>query len=467
MKEAYKIVFSYMQGRRAGFRPLPVDSSAGHNSPEQTSLTMPGQLDVPIQHEMTDQEPATDASSDAMPVPSESMTTLPSGEPLPAGVFSWVLQRDRRPLPNPTEDEIRARMGRAFLVQLNITHAGVALGFSAYTGLWRSLQRHTGFIPSIVPDTLWVFTSFVALVVFSLLIVRAFRYPHLLKRDFTNNRLTSFFASPAIVMGTLALSVPEFAHTIIGMRTIFYALLLYQTSLALYWYGDWLFATGYSLRAIHSSYFMATTEFFILGALGALVDCSNLAKMSLSVGILFWLLVFVAVFAFLSKTLADAGEKATPTMFLFIAPPATAAIAHMNLLEAAGQKPLMDDFTWFFVSVTFFIYLLLMRVFRQYWTRRFSITWWAYIFPLSTAANLATVVAGTLDQGLPWVIATIATCVATLMIVIVVMLTVRKVGQGAVPRDDNAIRAHYQKLMDKEWEAKKASVGQHVFDRDL
>lgn len=366
-------------------------------------------------------------------------------------MFRRAMTRDVRPLPSPTPKQVETRMGRAFLVQLNITHAGVPLGFAAYTALWRSLQLNSPLsIPAAIPDVLWVFTAIIAAVLYFLIILRAVKYPHLLKRDFTNNRLTNFFASPAIVTGVLALSVPEFARTDIGLRIIFYTLLLYQTALALYWYGDWLFATGYSLRAVHSTFFMATVEFFVLGALGVDASAPQLARVSFSVGVLFWLLVFIAVFAFLSKTLADAGERPNPTMFLFIAPPAAAAIARIRMVTEMRGDVATDDITWFFTSVTLFLYLLLARLFPQYWARKFSIAWWAYIFPLSTAANLATVLAGNLDAGIVWVIAAFATSIATFMIVIATILTVRKVIEGKVPNDEKAIKAHYQALMDKE-----------------
>jgi len=352
-------------------------------------------------------------------------------------LFDWILSRDRRPLPQPTKEQIRVRMGSAFLVQLNITHAGLALGVSAYAGLMDTLAGYM-LVPGIVAFVLWILSATLAIVVFSLLIVRAFRYPHLLKRDFTSNKYTSFFASPAIVMGGLATSVPQAFNNQTVLRVVFYGLLAYQTVLALYWYGDWLFATGYSLRMVHTTYFMATTEFFVLGYLGALIHLDDLAKISLHTGILFWIVVFIAVFQFLSKTLADNDEKATPTMFLFIA----------------------DEFTWFFCSATLFIYLLLIRVFRQYWTRRFSVTWWAYIFPLSTAANLAAKVAYEVDLPVPWAFAVLATIMATVMISVVAALTMRAIAQGNLPRDDNSIRAHYQKLIDKEIEAKRNLMAQ-------
>lgn len=368
-----------------------------------------------------------------------------------------IFRRDTRPLPTPTRDEIRACMGSAFLVQLNITHSGMALGVSAYASLMHTLSTQTGVVPEMVAFVLWMISASLAVVIFTLQIVRAFRYPHLLHRDFTSNKYTSFFASPAIVMGGLAITVPTAFHTLLGMRVVFYALLAYQTLLALHWYGDWLFRTGYSLRSVHPTYFMATTEFFILGALGAKVKLDDLAKVSLSVGILFWLLVFVSVFAFLSQMMKETGEALTPTMFLFIAPPATSAIAHMDLQRNVGGV-VMDDFTWFFVSVTLFIYLLLIRLFRQYWTRKFSVTWWAYIFPLSTAANLASKVAYEVDLFVPWAMATIAVVVATVMIIVVASLTLRAIAQGKVPYDDGAIRYHYRKLQDREKLMKEAAL---------
>lgn len=368
-----------------------------------------------------------------------------------------VFSRDKRPLPKPTREQWQARMGNAFLVQLNITHSGMALGVSAYASLMHTLSTQTNMVPPIIAFVLWMISATIAVVVFSLQILRLIRYPHLTKHDFMSNQFTSFFASPAIVMGGLAISVPEAYKSMFGLRVVFYSLLAYQTILALHWYGDWLFRTGYSLRSVNPTYFMATTEFFILGALGAEVKLDDLAKLSLNVGIVFWLLVFVSVFAFLSKTMQEMGEKKlNPTMFLFIAPPATSAIAHMDLQRNIGGV-VLDDFTWFFVSVTLFIYLLLIRLFRQYWTRRFSVRWWAYIFPLSTAANLATKVAYEVDMFVPWAMATVAVVVATVMIIVVACLTLRAIAQGKVPDDYQAIRVHYQRLTDRDEERSKAA----------
>eukprot|EP00171_Calliarthron_tuberculosum_P020790 IDg20790t1 len=112
-----------------------------------------------------------------------------------------ILRRDTRPLPTPTREQIRERMGSAFLVQLNITHSGMALGVSAFASLIHTLSTTTTMVPPIFAFVLWMISASLAVVIFSLQIVRAFRYPHLLKRDFTSNKYTSFFASPAIVMG--------------------------------------------------------------------------------------------------------------------------------------------------------------------------------------------------------------------------------------------------------------------------
>ena len=367
-------------------------------------------------------------------------------------MLSRTLSRDPRPLPEPTIEEIEQSFGSLalFFIQFNISHAGIALGCSAYAAMWRALQGNVRSftIPAMIPDIFWWFAVLVSVLLYFLLGVRALIFPVLIKRDFINNRLTNFFASPAIVISTLATSSPSYLQVGAARRAVFYGLIVYQLLLSLYWYGDWLFATGYSLRSVHSLYFMATVGFFVVATLGATVGATSTARISFFVGIIFWLLVFIAVFSFLSKTLSDAKERPQPTMCLFIAPPASAALAWIALLRAESADVVVDNVAWFFLSLTLFLYMLVARLFPLYWKLDFNVAFWAFTFPLCTAGTLATTYAGIEQEPVPWVLAGIAAIIATLLLFIIFVLTVRAIIDGSIPKDDIAIKTQYRSLVD-------------------
>lgn len=157
---------------------------------------------------------------------------------------------------------------------------------------------------------------------------------------------------------------------------------------------------------------------------------------------LFWGIVLVTFFQFLGKSLG--GRKPQPTMFLLIAPPAGTAIAHMQLQASAGRR-VMDDLTLFYCGVTLFLYCLLIRLFRQYWTNSFSASWWAYIFPLSTAANLSIRVANEIRTLAIWIIAGIAATIAHFMIFVVTGLSIWAAWNGNLPSDETALRLQSEK----------------------
>lgn len=330
----------------------------------------------------------------------------------------------------------KRRRWKSFLIQFNVTHVGIALGFSAYSSLFRTLATY-GKIPDIAAIIMWYIAVAIALVVFGTLALRMLFYPHLIRYDFQLSLRTPFFTAPAIVAAALTASSPPKYQSQLALRIAFGILLLYQTIFALYYYARWLFSSRDTLRKARATLFMSTTEFFVLGYLGALVGFDELGRISLSIGLLFWAIILVAFFQFLSIALG--ADKPTPTMFLLIAPPASTAIAHMQLNRNAG-KPALDDFTWFFVGITLFFYLMVIRLFRQYWTGVFRVNWWAYIFPLSTAANLATRIANEMNLTIIWVVSYVATSVASLMLLVVTCLTVHAAIHRKIPFDKSALK---------------------------
>lgn len=144
------------------------------------------------------------------------------------------------------------------LVQFNITHAGMALGCSAYSAFLRTSAMFN-LIPSMVATIMWTIAVVVAIFVYSVLILRSVKYPHLARHDLEDSYRTPFFVTPAIVASGLTASSPPIIRSNIAIRAAFLALLAYQCVFALFWYGRWLFYPSHTLRRVRATYLMATT----------------------------------------------------------------------------------------------------------------------------------------------------------------------------------------------------------------
>jgi tellurite resistance protein len=78
--------------------------------------------------------------------------------------------------------------------------------------------------------------------------------------------------------------------------------------------------------------------------------------------------------------------KFTPTLFIFIAPPAVAMISYVRM---TGH---FDFFATMLLDLGLFFTLLVLFMFRSFLGLRYFISWWAFTFPL-TAVTIATMVA--------------------------------------------------------------------------
>jgi tellurite resistance protein len=364
-----------------------------------------------------------------------------------------VRRRRRRwgVLPRPSYAEVAdLGAGTRFLVQFDIRHVGMPLGFSALTLMWRALAVHFSRpgVPSGVWYGLWYFTAGLASFVFGLLVVRATLFPHLLYREFQNSVLTNIFASPCIVAAGLIVAVPPVIRNETVTEVVLFILLAYHMLLALVWYGDWLYATRHTLRRISALYFMAVVNFFTLSSVAAACRKIELARYLFMLGCLFWLLIFISAFSFLSNSFAEGTETPSPTLFLFLAPPASAALSCLATSRASAET-LLSDKLRFFAAVTCFTYLLLLRLFAVFYRLRFTVAWWAYVFPLGNAGALAVELTSVYDDArVAVLVAVVAVTVCMLVVVLVSGLTARAVWKGELPKSELALRMHFQHLQD-------------------
>lgn len=269
---------------------------------------------------------------------------------------------------------------------------------------------------------------------------------------------------PVMIGALCIITTPPFLRTLNQFVVGFYILSAYQVGLTLYLYGEWLFGT-HPTGSIHPLVFMQTIGFFLLANIGGSAHLVDQAYGMVSVGCLFWLLVFITNFQHLSPALDKRSERPQPTFFLFIAPPAQAALAFVVLQKAesvaeavaAGGDPaaistllsFQKEMSWprlaeAFLYIDLFLYLLMFRLFPTFWTQKFSVSWWAYIFPLSAAAS-STIWRYKAQRSVAWgVLAALLALVACVAMIVVSCFTVWALASGRTPNNPTCLVGYYR-----------------------
>jgi tellurite resistance protein len=95
-----------------------------------------------------------------------------------------------------------------------------------------------------------------------------------------------------------------------------------------------------------------------------------------SIGVVFWLVLLSIIFYRIFFH-APLPERLLPTLFILIAPPAAGFIAYTQLISG------VDSFARVQVNIALFFTLLLVSQLRRFAALSFSLSFWAYSFPLA------------------------------------------------------------------------------------
>lgn len=343
---------------------------------------------------------------------------------------------------------------RLCVAQWDMSHNAIPLALFAYTGLLQTLSVTSTALR--IPAAVWTaafFVSLLALAVSALLtLLRVAIHPAGLAADFRSPRLVNFFFLPSIIGSLALLTAPPFLRSYAASVVGLYLLAAYQSILALYLFGEWLFKKPIT-GSIYPLVFMQTIAFFLLSILASTLHLPEHAVAMLSVGSLLWAIVLVTNFQHLSESLSSVSERPAPTFFLFIAPPAQAVIAVLFLSFATSptstppppgsfldvaQITEFPELSKAAMYVDLFLYALMFRLFPTWWRTKFSVAWWAYVFPMSAATCAVAWRLHVSNSVFFLVLACGLFAVASFAVGVVACVTVWAVATGRLPR--NAMR---------------------------
>ncbi|CAN8312068.1 unnamed protein product [Cochlearia groenlandica] len=273
-----------------------------------------------------------------------------------------------------------------FLLRFPIGCFGICLGLSSQAVLWLALATSpaTNFlhIPPLINLAVWLL-SLVALVSVSFTyILKCIFYFEAVKREYFHPVRVNFFFAPWVVCMFLAISVPPvLSSTRKPLHPAIWCVFMAPYfCLELKIYGQWLSGGRRRLcKVANPSSHLSIVGNFVGAILASKVGWNEVAKFLWAVGFAHYLVVFVTLYQRLPTSEALPKEL-HPVYSMFIAAPSAASIAWNTIY---GQFDGCSR-TCFFIAL--FLYISLVVRINFFTGFKFSVAWWSYTFPMTTAS---------------------------------------------------------------------------------
>lgn len=271
-----------------------------------------------------------------------------------------------------------------------ISFFAMVMGLSGLTIAWEK----AGEVFALTSPVCLPLMGVTALVFVGLVLVygaKLVRYPGAVLGELRHPVKLSFF--PTITISLILLSICTLAPLpglSLGLWVVGTAGHLLFTFYVL---AVWINHEHFEIHHLNPAWFIPVVGNILVPIAGVAHGFHELSWFFFSIGLLFWLILMAIVFyrMIFHHPLPD---KLLPTLFILIAPPAVGFIAYHQL---TGE---LDAFARILYYAGLFLTLMLVTQLNRFTRLGFSLSWWAYSFPLAaiTVATLVMVEA----LGGPW-----------------------------------------------------------------
>jgi tellurite resistance protein len=213
-------------------------------------------------------------------------------------------------------------------------------------------------------------------------VMKIIKHPEAVKKELHHPIRISFFATFSISL--LLLSVVILPHAKDISFIIWAVGAVVHLGITLYILTSWLTHTHFEITHMNPAWFIPIVGNVIVPIAGVSHGYSEVSWFFFSIGILFWIALYTIVLNRLSFH-HPLPEKLWPTLGILIAPPAVGFVAYIKL---TGD---VDSFARILYYVALFKFMFIMVQYKRLSKIEFSLSWWAYSFPVA-ALTIASMV---------------------------------------------------------------------------
>ncbi|KAJ1264286.1 hypothetical protein BS78_09G251700 [Paspalum vaginatum] len=306
-----------------------------------------------------------------------------------------------------------------FLLRFPISAFGMCLGVGSQAMLWKSLQEEPamGFLrvsPAVNHALWWVSVALMALVS-AIYLLKVVFYFEAVRREFYHPIRVNFFFAPWIACLFLVKGLPHPVWTV--HHVVWYALMAPIFCLDLKIYGQWMSGGDRRLSKVATpTNHLAVVGNFVGALLGARMGLREVPIFFFAVGLAHYVVLFVTLYQRL-PTNVQLPKELHPVFFLFVAAPSVASVAWARL---CGEFNYGAKIAYF---ISLFLYMSLVVRINFFRGVRFSLAWWAYTFPMTSAAIATTLYATAVTNVVTRALAVGLSGIATVTVVGVLAAT--------------------------------------------
>ncbi|KAF3592743.1 hypothetical protein DY000_02026178 [Brassica cretica] len=305
-----------------------------------------------------------------------------------------------------------------FLLRYPISTFGMCLGVSSQAIMWKTLAtaEPTKFlhVPLWINQALWFISVALVFTIAIIYLLKIILYFEAVRREYYHPIRINFFFAPFISLLFLALGIPPSVMTELP-QFLWYLLMFPFICLELKIYGQWMSGGQRRLsRVANPTNHLSIVGNFVGALLGASMGLREGPMFFYAVGMAHYLVLFVTLYQRL-PTNETLPKDLHPVFFLFVAAPSVASMAWAKI---TGSFDYGSKVCYFIAIFLYFSLAVRINFFRGI---KFSLSWWAYTFPMTGAAiatiRYATVVRSTMTQVMCVILCAIATLVVSALLV--------------------------------------------------
>ena len=248
----------------------------------------------------------------------------------------------------------------------------IVMGMGGLTIMYQKAGAWLGF-PHLIGSTLMYITTAIFFIITFIYIIKYFKYPMAIKKEFNHPIRINFFAAISISMLMLAIIYKEHYPSIAA--AFWYPATILHFYLTMHTIAYWI-NSNQELGHSNPAWFIPIVGNVLVPVGGVGFASSGILMYFFSIGMFFWLILFAII---LNRIIFhhQLAVKFMPTLFILIAPPAVGFIAYFKMFGV------IDTFAMFLFNIALFFTLLIAFMYKNFVKIKFFISWWAFVFPIA------------------------------------------------------------------------------------